>query len=146
MRVWRIFLWYFFWCCASVALLVLSQAIYPWVWMIERRNAGPHEERLIRTEELCARDNPLRSQVASFDCDKWEKSQAELKQKVKELARVQERAVAGSGSGDRSRAAQARHDPGARDWRVAQSAGKKIRCQKASGSLPAFKIAYRLVT
>src|SRR4029077_17400067 len=41
MRVWRIFLWYFFWCCASVALLVLSQAIYPWVWMIERRNAGP---------------------------------------------------------------------------------------------------------
>jgi hypothetical protein len=92
MRVWRIFLWYFFWCCASVALLVLSQAIYPWVWMIERRNAGPHEERLIRTEELCARDNPLRSQVASFDCDKWEKSsQPELKKKVKELARVQER-------------------------------------------------------
>jgi hypothetical protein len=59
------------------------------VWMIERRNAGPHEERLIRTEELCARNN--RSQVANFDCDKWEKSQPELKKKVKELARVQER-------------------------------------------------------
>ena len=81
----------FLWCCASVALLVLSQAIYPWVWMIERRNAGPHEERLSTTEEFCARDNPLRSQVANFDCDKWEKSQPELKKKVKELARIQER-------------------------------------------------------
>jgi hypothetical protein len=91
MRVWRAFVWHFLWCCATIAALVLSQAIYPWVWMIERRNAPPHEERLSRTEEFCARDNPLRSQVANFDCDIWEKSQPELKKKNKELARVQER-------------------------------------------------------
>jgi len=91
MRVWRAFVWHFLWCCATIAALVLSQAIYPWAWLWEIRNAPPHEERLSRTEEFCARDNPLRSQVSNFDCDIWEKSQPELKKKVKELARVQER-------------------------------------------------------
>src|SRR5262245_47314336 len=36
----------------------------------------PSESRLISLEELCARDNPLRSQVANFDCDKWKKSRS----------------------------------------------------------------------
>jgi hypothetical protein len=76
MRVWRAFDWHFLWCCATIALLVLSQAIYPWAWLWEMRNAPHHEERLITSEQPCARDNPLRSQVLNFACDKCEKSKS----------------------------------------------------------------------
>jgi hypothetical protein len=37
MRVWRIFLWSF----AIVAVLVLSNGVYPWAWLLLMRNGGP---------------------------------------------------------------------------------------------------------
>jgi len=79
MRVWRAFVWHFLWCCATIAALMLSQAIYPWAWLWEIRNAPPHEERLITSEELCAPDNPDRSVFAKSaldECARWEKSKS----------------------------------------------------------------------
>jgi len=42
------------WCCATIVLLLLSQAIYPWVGIWETRNSPPVYSRLIPLEELCA--------------------------------------------------------------------------------------------
>jgi len=33
MILWRVLLWHLLWCCATIAALVFSQAIYPWVWI-----------------------------------------------------------------------------------------------------------------
>ena len=40
MTVWRAFVWHFLWCCATIVLLVLSQAIYPWIWIWEMRRGS----------------------------------------------------------------------------------------------------------
>jgi hypothetical protein len=71
MRVWRIFPWSF----SIVAVLVLSNGVYPWAWLLLMRNGGlsssdgPSKPRMVRTvpispqkwDKVCARDNPERS-------------------------------------------------------------------------------------
>jgi hypothetical protein len=63
------------WCCATIVLLLLSQAIYPWVGIWETRNSPPVYSRLIPLEELCARDGPYRLMHPQFerDCEIREK-------------------------------------------------------------------------
>ena len=74
------FLWHFLWCCASIAALVLSQAIYSWVWIWEARNAPFHESRLVGLYEVCAPGYPYRSMFPHIDCDRWENWKSRLDQ------------------------------------------------------------------
>ena len=79
MTLWRSFLLHLFWCCATIAGLVLSQGIYPWIWIWEMRNApSPAYSRLLPLDEQCARDGPYRSMLPNSerDCDRWEKWKA----------------------------------------------------------------------
>jgi len=78
MTVWRVLLWHVLWCCAAIAALVLSQAIYPWIWIWEMRRGSPVYSRLLPLDEQCARDGPYRWMHPQFerDCDRWEKWKA----------------------------------------------------------------------
>jgi hypothetical protein len=81
MRVWRAFVWHLLWCCATIAALLLSQAIYPWIWIWEMRRGPPVYSTLQNLDEICAPDNPDRLKFfqnwgVDYDCDKWEKSKS----------------------------------------------------------------------
>ena len=76
MRVWRAFVWHFLWCGATIVLPVLSQGIYPWIWIWEMRNAPSLAyHRLLPLDEQCDRDGPYRSMHPQIerDCEIWEK-------------------------------------------------------------------------
>ena len=79
MTVWRSFLLHLLCCCATIVALLLSQGIYPWIWIWEMRNApSPSYHRLLPLDEQCARDGPYRSMFPQFeqDCERWEKWKA----------------------------------------------------------------------